>query len=65
MCNSTIDKLNAHLLFREVVFDQTAHDLLRRPGCADMRGDQTAQDTLGIADPPYKHTQTHTQALLK
>lgn len=31
--------VEAHLLFGEVVFDQTAHDLLRRPGCADMRGD--------------------------
>lgn len=31
--------LKAYLLFREVVFDQAAHNLLRRPGCADMRGD--------------------------
>lgn len=31
--------LKAYLLFREVVFDQTAHNLLRGPGCADMRGD--------------------------
>lgn len=29
----------AYLLLGEVVFDQTAHDLLRGPGCADMRGD--------------------------
>ena len=48
--------VNAHLLLGEVVFDQTAHDLLRRPGCADVRGDQTAQDTLRISDPACKHT---------
>lgn len=47
--------INAYLLFREVVFDQTPHDLLGRPGCADMRSDQAAQNTLWIADPPCKH----------
>lgn len=52
--------VNAHLLFREVVLDQAAHDLLRRPGCADVRGDQTAQDTLRVADPPCKHKHTGT-----
>lgn len=40
-----------YLLFSEVVFDQAAHNLLRRPGCADMRRDQAAQDTLWVADP--------------
>ena len=42
---SRIDEdISAHLLFREVVLNQTAHNLLGRPGCADMRSHQTAQD---------------------
>lgn len=49
---------DTHLLFTEEVFDQTAHDLLWRPGCADVRSDQTAQHTLRVADPPCN---THVQ----
>lgn len=37
-----INESDTHLLFTEEVFDQTAHDLLWRPGCADVRSDQTA-----------------------
>lgn len=41
-----MNAFDTHLLFREEVFDQTAHDLLWRPGDADVRCDQAAQDTL-------------------
>lgn len=46
---------DAHLLFGEVVLDEAAHDLLRGPGCADVRGDQAAQDVLCVANPACKH----------
>lgn len=51
--------LHSHLLLREVVFHQTAHDLLGRPGCAQVRGDHAAQNPFCIADPTCAHTHTH------
>jgi len=63
--NSPTPAAAAHLLLREVVFDQAAHDLLRRPGCADVRRDQAAQHMLRVADPPWTHTHTHTHTLIQ
>lgn len=51
-------KPKPHLLLSEVVFDQAAHNLLRRPGSTDMRGDQAAQDTLWVADPSWEKQKT-------